>query len=40
LANDRIPLDTGMTAFVKWFALGQGERFILNDMEGNVTTQG
>jgi hypothetical protein len=30
LANDRIPLDTGMTAFVKWFELEQGERFVLN----------
>jgi len=38
LANDRIPLDTGMTAFVKWFELEQGERFVLNDMERNVTT--
>ena len=38
IANDRISLDTGMSAFVKWFELEQGERFVLNDMEGNATT--
>jgi hypothetical protein len=37
LANDRISLDTGMSAFVKWFELEQGEWFVLNDMEGNDT---
>lgn len=37
LSNDRISLETGMSTFVNWYEMEQGERFVMNDMDKNAT---